>query len=295
MAKLQIALEFIGTANYTTSAPSDPGVFEQIMRGFAIVAIFTVLTVLISGCASPTQKKAAENPDWKRAFFWRDATHGQKVAQDMASNGPSAGTTLVWQPFPEANNPLHRQIWNALWEKGHIGDDSEDIGIGRICNYYAVYLLIVSGFADKSYFYDPKSHLLLDGDVQNAFSFYRGNLEATQTNVVTAVRSLLAVEAYETSIINDASEIPHTGFTKDNPGLSFKHWLFSKGIAITPMTLTKKNEHAEMNAYSEYNVFVYKSCGGQLFRYEVRCRKGYISYIRRYLIDTDIGDAWYLM
>jgi hypothetical protein len=229
------------------------------------------------------QKRLAEYPDW------------QKAARYIASKPPCEVSDLVWQPFPDLKNPLHVQIWNALLKEGDVGD-----GFGRICNYYGLYLVTISGSGGgvqsfSSYFYDPKNHFVLNGNEGMAFSFYRGNREATLTNAIALVQHVLAVDGFQAFVVSNATDIPHTEFTKDNPGLSFKNWLLSKGITIMLPTFIKKNEHTDMNGFSEYNVFVYMPVGGQLFRYEVRCREGYISESVRYLIGSNIGDAWYLM
>ena len=100
---------------------------------------------------------------------------------------------------------------------------------------------------------------------------------------------------YEAFVVNDASDIPHTSYLKDNPGLSFSDLLSSKGITIRPPSIVKKNEDVDYSSYSEYTVFVYMPCAGQLFRYEIRCRRGQIVDVNRFLIGDDIGDCWYIM
>lgn len=253
------------------------------MKNRGIIAIFAALTLFVSGCVSPMQKKLAEYPNL------------QKSAQYMAANPPCKASGLAWQPFPDFRNPLHLEIWKALKKKGDVGD-----GFGRICNYYGFYLVTVSeeeaGIQSfPSYFYEPKNHFVVSGNEGIAFSLYRGNREATPTCALALVQHVLNVDGYQAFVVSNATNIPHTIFTKDNPGLSFKDWLLYKGIAIAPPTLIKRNEHAEVNGFSEYNVFVYMPVGGQLFRYEVRCRDGRISELVRYLIGSDIGDAFYLM
>jgi hypothetical protein len=47
--------------------------------------------------------------------------------------------------------------------------------------------------------------------------------------------------------------------------------------------------------YSECSVFAYFPLGGQLFRYEVQCKRGRIVKVRRALLCEGVGDGWEIM
>jgi len=200
---------------------------------------------------------------------------------------------LVKEPFPNLNNPLHRKIWMDLWKKGRIAN-----GFGSICDYYGFFLIAIdsSPICEPLFsFYDPTNRFVLPANERMALDFYGGDKEATVTNAISVVRHLLALNRFETLIVSDAEDIPHATFIKDNPALSFKDWLSSKGIVIRPATLVRKNENADHTAYGECTLFVYQPCGGMLFRYEIRSWHGRISDIQRFSIGNDIGDLWYLI
>ena len=235
--------------------------------------IFTLaaLSFLIAGCSSPMQKTLAKTPDWK------------KYSQHIPIEHNSVPNDLTWQPFPDPSNPLHREIWEAAQKHGEIGD-----GFGIICRYYDSYLVIVAnsswqGFS--SFFYDPKFHFVNEANYSLAFTLYRGDRAATATNVISVVQHLLAAEPYESFVVSDPNDIPHTQFSKDNPNVPFREMLLAKGIMITPPIFK----------YNEFNVYVYMPVGGQIFRYEMECGKGIIFRVTQYRIADRIGDAWYLM
>jgi hypothetical protein len=228
------------------------------------------------------QKKLAEHPNW------------QKISQLMASNAPGEGSGLVWHPFPDPNSPKDQKVWNVLWKNHDVGD-----GFGRICNYYGLFLITVSDdpVEPLSLFYDPKNQMVFGASDLNALALYHGNREATASNAVILVQHLLAISSYPAFVVSNATDIPHTSFSKENPRRSFKESLLSKGIAITPPTLVKFNKDAEWGAPGgniEFNVFVYMPCGGQLFRYEAQCEHGLIGEVLRYHIADNIGDCWYI-
>jgi hypothetical protein len=233
----------------------------------------------VLGCKSPIQQRLARYPDWQRG------------ARSMVRNSAWEKSGLVKEPFPNLDDPLHKEIWMALWKKGMIGN-----GFGSICNYYGFRLVTVSEWPFQHYlssFYNPTNHGVMPGDERMALNLYGGDHEATLTNAISVVRHLLALNGYEAFIVSDADEISHTAFQKENPDLSFKDWLSSKGILIRPPALVKKNEAADHTPYSEYTVFVYQPCEGWLFRYEIRTYQGRIFGTERFLMGKDIGDCWY--
>ena len=251
---------------------------DDTMNRCTFTLILTALTLSVAGCKSPIQKLLAKCPGWKQE------------AQYIASQKGSNGSGLAKEPFPNLDNPTHMEIWKALWKNGKVGD-----GFGSICSYYGFYLVTVSdlgGYARSSSFYDPTNRFVVDGSPYMDICLYGGDKTATTTNVVVFVQHLLAVSGDKAFIVNDASDIPHSSYLKDNPALSFSDLLSSKGIAIRPPSIMRKNEDAQRSDYSEYTVFVYTPCGGQLFRYEVRCRRGQIDGVERFLIGAEIGDFW---
>jgi len=251
------------------------------MNRCGFILILTALTLLAAGCCSPMQKMLAQSPGWEQS------------AQRMASRASSHASGLVKEPFPDLNNSIHAEIWNALLKKGKIG-----AGFGSISDYYGFYLVTVSTGWNEGWlssFYNPTNHFVLEGSEYLALSFYGGDKTATQTNVVALVQHLLAVSGDEAFVVNDSDDIPHAVYSKDNPGLSFHDLLSSSGITIRPPSFVKKNEDANQGGYSQYSVFVYMPLGGRLYRYEVRYWHGRIDEVRRFLIDADIGDCSYIM
>ena len=105
----------------------------------------------------------------------------------------------------------------------------------------------------------------------------------------------MAVGGYEGYIVDDCSQIPHTAFDAKNSDISFEQMLSAKGIVIRPPTLLKKIDAIDDRDHSEYSIYVYNSCGGRVFRYEVRCQNQRINDVRRFLLGSDIGDCWYIM
>jgi hypothetical protein len=232
------------------------------------------------------QKRLAKCPGW------------EKSAQALAAKHPYDGSGLVREPFPNFDNPVHLEIWEALRKKGKVGD-----GFGSVCTYngdpkHGCYLITIShllGQSRVSYFYVPSGRWVIDATDSTARSYYPGDTIATPENVRQFVATLSILLGYEAIAIEHADDIPHTRFQKENPLLSFMELLSSKGITVSPPQFLQKNENAEYSGYSECNLFVYMPCGGQVFRYEVRCRHGQIVDAKRYLIATGVGDCWYIM
>lgn len=246
---------------------------------FVMIAIVGVL--FLWGCRTPIQEV---NPHWKQG------------AQMMAAEKNSEASGLVWQPFPDFDNPLHQEIWNAYFKKRKIGS-----AYGTICNYYGVYLLTVT-FNDMStepvsFFYDPGHHHVFEYNYNNglALAFFKGNREATPSNAIVMAQHLAAANGSKSFVVTNANDIPHAAFSKDNPHLSFDEFLASKSIIITPPVLMRINGGDYYRGFDAYNVFVYSPCGGQLFRYEIGCRDGHLSGVRKFLIGEEIGDCWYIM
>jgi hypothetical protein len=242
-----------------------------------------VVAYFVTGCASPVQRVLSRIPDWRLG------------AQHMAAEKNSYTGGLIWEPFPDLTNPLHLEIWKLLQKQGEVGD-----GFGAICNYYGTDLVTVSvsysGISTTaSYFYVPKYHALWRGSDGTAFNLYKGDLVATPTNAISLVKHLLAVDEYKAFVICRPDDIPHTVYLKDNPRLPFDEFLVSKSIIITPPTLMRVNGDEDHKGYGVYNVFVYMPCGGQIFRYEVRCSfPGNIEKVSHFLIGEEIGDLLYL-
>lgn len=247
------------------------------------ILLLGVLALFAAGCASPMQKVLSRNPQWQ--------SNGQHLAAEK--NSYSGG--LVWQPFPDLNNPVHLEIWKSLSKNGNVGD-----GYGAICNYYGAYLVAISVsnsgiYNPASYFYFPKQHSLLDGSVDLACTWYKGDREATETNAVSLVEHLLAINEYKSFVIYGPNDIPHTAYLKDNPKLPFEEFLASKSIIITPPSRIRVNGGDGVMGFDGYSVFVYMPCGGEIYRYEVQCSEGHIHDVTRFLIGQEIGDCWYLM
>jgi hypothetical protein len=241
-----------------------------------------VLAFFAVGCSSPTQRVRSRDPHW------------QSNGQYMAAEKNSYTGGLVWQPFPDLNNPLHLEIWKSVQKNGYVGD-----GYGAICNYYGTYLVTISVtsagvYTPVSYFYFPQYHSLIYGRDQAAFDWYKGDRKATQTNAVLLVKHLLAVNEYKSFVIYCPDDIPHTAFQKDNPKLPFAEFLASESIIITPPTLMRVNGYNCQGGDGAYNVFAYMPVGGQIYRYEVRCSLGNIEAVRKFLIGEEIGDCLYL-
>ncbi len=232
------------------------------------------------------QKRLARYPGW------------EKSAQAVAAKHPYDRSGLNREPFPDLSNPLHVEIWETLYKNGKVGD-----GFGSICTYngdpkHGCYLITISDlFGQKrvSYFYVPNGRWVIDGTDSMALNYYAGDMRATLENVQQLVANLSILLGYEAMIVEHAEEIPHTQFQKENTRVSFVELLSSKGITVSPPQFLQKNEDAEYSGYSEGNVFVYMPCGGQIFRYEVRCRHGKIVNARRFQVATDVGDCWYIM
>jgi len=254
------------------------------MKRYAIS--LTLTGFLLMGCRSPMQKVLARYPHW------------EKSAQALAAEHPSDMSEVARQPFPNVNNPVHVEIWKALRKKGKIGD-----GFGSICRYnddpkYGCYLVTISdlfGHSRVSYFYVPSGGWVINASDSIAFNYYPGDKSATLENIRQFVARLSMLLGYEAFAVEHAGDIPHTQFHKENPQLSFTDFLSSKGVTVSSPQFLQKNEDAEYGGYSECNVFVYMPCGGQVFRYEVRCRHGQIVDAKRFLIATDVGDCWYIM
>ena len=166
----------------------------------------------------------------------------------MAAEKNSEGSGLVWQPFPDTNNPVHQEIWKAYLKTEKVGS-----AYGAICNYYGVYLVTVSsgGLVEDrtSFFYDPKNHNVIVYNDGNALAFYKGNRQATPTNAVRLVQQLAAADGYKSFVVIKPNDIPHTGFSEDNPKLSFEEFLASKSIIIIPPTLMRVNGDDNLNGY----------------------------------------------
>ena len=250
----------------------------KTMKRCRFTIIVVALTFLLMGCRSPKYTALPPDPHW------------QQDAQILTAEKNSEGSGLVWQPFPDMTNPLHREIWKA-----HFKNDKVGTAFGAICNYYGVYLVTTTYDMDfrDSFFYDPKNHYVFEHAEDRASMFYKGNREATPTNVIKFVQQLAAANGQKSFVILNPNDIPHTAFSKDNQKLSFEEFLASKSIIVTPPTLMRANGDDYHRGYEAYNVFVYMPCGGQLFRYEVRCGQ-YLGETTRFLIGEDIGDAWYI-
>lgn len=251
------------------------------MIRYGYITLLAALT-FISGCASPMQKVLARYPHW------------EKFAQHMTLERNSNEIGLVWETFPDIHNAIHRDIWNALWEKRQIAD-----GFGTICDYYGFHLVMQSTMDDHgrvALFCKPSTHLVVSGRYDMAFALYGGDKSATIGSIRVLVKHLLAVSDYEAFVVDDCNQIPHKTFQKDNPSVPFSDFLGAKGITIVPAQILKKNERADSDdsAYSECSVFVYRPCGGDVFRYEVRCKNGRIVGVERFLLGDDIGDCWYI-
>lgn len=244
------------------------------MKWYTFTLVAAVSLFLVSGCRTSKQEL---NPHW------------QKAAQVMAAEKNSEASGLVWQPFPDYNNPVHREIWKAYVKKGKIGS-----AYGTICSYYGVYL-VTAVFASmdiepESFFYDPRLHGVIMCSDSIALMFYKGSQEANPTNAVTLVQHLSAANGFKSFVVTNSANIPHTAFAKNNPKLSFERFLASKSIIIAPPSLMRLDGDDYYKGYDAYNVFVYEPCGGELYRYEVRCHDGRFGGIRRFLVGAEIGD-----
>ncbi len=246
-----------------------------------LIFVFAGLAIFLSGCRSPMEGYLSRCPNWDRA------------AQHMAAERQSESAGLAWAPFPDLRNPLHIQIWKALWDKDRIGD-----GLGCICNYYGVYLVTVSAGGDHgrlSSFYDPRHQRTLEATEGLGFNLYRGDRKASVGSIRRLVEHLLAVNSYGGFIVDGCDQIPHDRFEKDNPNLPFPDFLAAKGITIRPPSILSKNEEADYSRYSECSVFAYRRLGGQILRYEVRCEKGKITTVEEFKLAADVGDCWGIM
>jgi hypothetical protein len=266
-------------ANVTAVLRCNP-VCSATFSRCVVALMLSVLALSVVGCRSPMEKMLAKEPRWER------------LAKFIASEPTFGSLDVKKEPFPDPKNPLHKEIWEALWQKGRVGD-----GCGSICDYYGSYLVTLSGFGCHfrwSYFYVPRYRAVLDGNESMAFNLFKGDMNATLTNALILVQHLAAVSGRESFIVNGPDDIPHTSFKEYNPDIRFEDWLLAKGITIKPPAFVKKNDESGFNSFSEYHIFLYMPLGGQLFRYEVRCRGGQIVEVRRFLMGDDIGDCWYI-
>jgi len=250
------------------------------MMRHGVILAFAAVAIFVAGCRTPMKRHLAR--------YW----HWEQAAQHMAAEKNAAPVGLVWKAFPLQNDPVHVEIWKALWEEGRIGD-----GWGAICSYYGFYLVTVSDPFNHhrlSSFYDATNHWVLRGSEDFAFDLYGGERTAAVASIRQLVQHLLAVSGYEAFLVDNCYEIPHTAFRQDNPNLSFADFLAAKGLGIGPPMILKKNEQGEYSPYSECSVFAYMPCGGQVFRYEIRCEGGRVSRVERFLVATDVGDCWYI-
>jgi hypothetical protein len=219
----------------------------------------------------------------------------ETVSRRIISYNDATGSGLKKMPFPDVKNPVHVGIWNALKEEGKIGD-----GFGTICNYFGVYLVNIS-INDQlvaSYFYDATNHTVHYANQGEAFARYKGNREATITNIIALVRNLLAVTGEEAIIVDSPEHIPHKMWQTNHPKESFSRYLRAKGIDLHEPEMLKGRENFDEAGWresSECNVFAYFSHGGEVIRYEVQFRKGHIVGVDTYVLGRGLGDCWYTM
>ncbi len=129
---------------------------------------------------------------------------------------------------------------------------------------------------------------------QSALRITRATKSATLGNIRRLVAHLAVLRGYEAFAVENAADIPHSCFQKENPQLPFADFLASKGVVVTPPGV-RLVEDVDYGAYSECNLFVYMPCGGHLFRYQVRCQDGKIVETRRFLVAALVGDWWGIM
>lgn len=149
-----------------------------------------------------------------------------------------------------------------------------------------------------SYFYNGTNHTICNADETEAFLGYKGNREATLTNIIYLVRNLLAVTGEQAMIVDSPEQIPHKRWQGNHPKESFSRYLHAKGIDLHNPEMLKGLESVDKAGWresAECNVFVYFSHGGGVIRYEVQCEKGRIVGINKYVLGSGIGDCWYTM